>query len=63
MVGYLIILVGFGSALAYLPLQVYIIVRLRGGWRIAACLPPLMMVPVIVLTAQGSQRRAISGRS
>jgi hypothetical protein len=51
LVGGLIILVGFGAALAYLPLQVYTVVRLRGVWRLVALLPVLLMVPIISLTA------------
>ena len=50
-IGGLIVLVGFGSALAYLPLQVYTVIRMRGVWRIVAIVPFLPMVRVFALTA------------
>ncbi|HLN26419.1 MAG TPA: hypothetical protein VK395_01595 [Gemmataceae bacterium] len=49
--GGLIILIGFGSALAYIALQLYTGIRWRGGWRIVALLPLLLMIPVFVITA------------
>ncbi|HEX5472408.1 MAG TPA: hypothetical protein VFW73_11000 [Lacipirellulaceae bacterium] len=49
--GGLIILLGFGSALTYVPLQIYTGLRWRGGWRIAGLVPLLLMVPVFVITA------------
>jgi hypothetical protein len=50
-VGALIIQLGGACALAYIPLQIYLFRKWRGGWRLAACLPLLLMVPVIVATA------------
>jgi hypothetical protein len=49
--GGLIIMVGFASAVAYLPLQLYTGIRWRGVWRIVALLPILLMVPVFAYTA------------
>jgi hypothetical protein len=49
--GGLIILVGFGSAVAYLPLQLYTLIRLQGMWRTVALVPILLMLPVFVVTA------------
>ena len=49
--GAMIIQLGGASALAYIPLQIYLFRKWRGGWRLAACLPLLLMVPVIVATA------------
>jgi hypothetical protein len=48
--GGLIITVGFLSAVAYVPLQIYSGLKWRGGWRIAALLPLFLMVPVFVIT-------------
>ncbi|HLN28581.1 MAG TPA: hypothetical protein VK395_12635 [Gemmataceae bacterium] len=48
--GGLIILVGFGSALAYIPLQLYTGIRWRGAWRIVALVPLLLMIPVFAIT-------------
>src|SRR3954463_13890135 len=48
--GGVIIALGFFSAVAYLPLQIYSGLKWRGGWRIAAFLPLLLMVPVFVIT-------------
>ena len=50
LLGGLIIQIGFGSAIAYLPLQIYACPHWRGGWRIAAFVPLLLMVPVFVIT-------------
>jgi len=44
-------ILGLGSALVYLPLQVYTVVRWRGVWRLASLLPILLMVPVFAVTA------------
>src|SRR4051794_19257200 len=49
-VGGVIIGVGFVSAVAYLPLQIYSGLKWRGGWRIAALVPAFLMVPVFVVT-------------
>lgn len=51
LIGGLIIALGFSSAVAYVPLQIYTGRKWRGGWRIAAFLPLLLMVPVFVITA------------
>ncbi|HZU35877.1 MAG TPA: hypothetical protein VFA18_08215 [Gemmataceae bacterium] len=51
LLGFLIMVVGYAAALVYLPLQVYAAVRLRGGRRLAALLPLLLMVPIFALTA------------
>ena len=51
LIGGLIILVGFISAVAYVPLQIYTARKWRGGWRIAAFVPLLLMLPVCVFTA------------
>ena len=48
--GGVIIAVGFVSAVAYVPLQIYSGLKWRGTWRIAAFLPLLLMVPVFVIT-------------
>ena len=48
--GGLIIAVGFYSAVAYVPLQIYSGLKWRGGWRIVAFVPLLLMVPVFVFT-------------
>lgn len=52
LLGSLIILIGYVSALAYAPLQVYAGIRYRGVWRIAALVPICVMVPVFFFTAQ-----------
>lgn len=49
--GGLIVLVGFASAIAYVPLQVHTCRKWRGGWRVMACLPLLLMIPVLGSTA------------
>jgi len=49
--GGLIILIGFGSALAYIPLQLYAAIRWQGVWRIVALVPILLMIPIFVVTA------------
>ncbi len=51
LLGGLIISIGFSSALAYVPLQVYTAISWRGIWRIAALVPIVLMVPVFVSTA------------
>jgi hypothetical protein len=51
LVGGLIIAIGFSSAIAYLPLQVYTGISWRGMWRIMALVPILLMVPVFGFTA------------
>lgn len=51
LVGGLIIMVGFGAAVVYLPLQIFTVVRLRGVWRLVALLPVLLMVPIFAVTA------------
>jgi hypothetical protein len=33
------------------PLQIYTAIKWRGGWRIAALVPLLLMIPVFVTTA------------
>ena len=52
LLGGFIILLGFGSALAYVPLQIYAGYKWQGGWRIAALMPLLLMVPIFVVTAR-----------
>jgi hypothetical protein len=52
LIGGLMISIGFLSALAYLPLQIYTAIKWRGIARIAALVPLALMVPVIVATAQ-----------
>ncbi len=37
----------------YFVAQVYMLVRWKGGWRIAAAVPLLLMIPVFGLTAYG----------
>ena len=49
--GSLIITLGFSSAVAYLPLQVYACLALRSVWRIVAFVPLLLMVPIFGYTA------------
>lgn len=48
----------FGPALAYPFLQVLALVRTTGGVRVAAALPLLLMVPVLVWTAVAYSREA-----
>ena len=50
MFGALIIQLGGASALAYIPLQIYLLRKWAGAWRLAAALPLILMVPVIVVT-------------
>jgi hypothetical protein len=52
LLGGLMILIGFLSAFAYLPVQVYTAIKWSGIARIAALVPLALMVPVIVATAQ-----------
>jgi hypothetical protein len=51
LLGGLILVIGYVSALAYIPLQVYTGIRWRGIARIAALVPLLLMVPVFAFTA------------
>ncbi|HUG92652.1 MAG TPA: hypothetical protein VML55_17560 [Planctomycetaceae bacterium] len=51
--GFLISQIGFGSAIAYVPLQIHAIRNWRGGWRLGAFVPLLLMVPVFVITVVG----------
>ncbi len=51
LMGSLIIQIGFFSVIAYVPLQIYAGIKWSGGWRIAALVPLLLMVPVFVFTA------------
>jgi hypothetical protein len=51
MLGGLIVLIGYMSALAYIPLQLYTGIRWQGGWRIVALVPILLMVPIFAFTA------------
>jgi len=37
----------------YFVAQVYVLVRWRGGWRIAAAVPLLLMIPVFGVTTSG----------
>jgi hypothetical protein len=48
--GSLIIQLGFASAVAYVPLQIYACSNWHGGWRVAALMPLLLMVPVFIYT-------------
>jgi len=50
LLGGLIMLISYVSALAYIPLQVYTGIRWRGLWRIMALVPMLLMVPVFAFT-------------
>jgi hypothetical protein len=40
----------FGGILGYPVLQFLSIKRMRGGWRVLALLPLLLMVPVLIVT-------------
>jgi len=52
-VGALIINAGFIAAAAYIPLQVYTLVKWEGRWRRLALLPLFVMIPVIAWTVVG----------
>jgi hypothetical protein len=56
--GGLIIQLGFASAIAYVPLQVYTVRGWHAGWRIAACVPLALMVPVFAYTAYALARQS-----
>jgi hypothetical protein len=56
--GGLIIQIGFVSAIAYIPLQLYTALRYRGGWRIAAFVPIAPMVAVFAYTAYAFARQS-----
>jgi len=43
----------YGGIFGYPVLQVLAIVRLRGGWRILAFLPLVVMTPVLIVTFVG----------
>ena len=53
LLGALLVQIGFGSAVAYVPLQIRACRNWRGGWRIAALVPLLLMVPVFVSAVIG----------
>ena len=42
-------LIGYVSLFAYLPLQIYAVMRCRGVWRIASLMPILLIVPFFAL--------------
>ncbi len=48
--GAMIIQFGGAAAVAYIPLQIYLLRKWAGAWRVAAALPLFLMVPVIVAT-------------
>ena len=56
--GYVIILVGYVSALAYLPLQAYAALSMRGLSRILSIVPLLLMVPVFAITANAYHQQS-----
>jgi hypothetical protein len=52
-VGQLIINAGFISAAAYIPLQVYTLIKWEGRWRWLALVPLVVILPVIAWTMVG----------
>jgi O-antigen ligase len=46
----------YGGILGYPILQFLAIKRMRGGWRVLALLPLLIMIPVLVVTFLGLSR-------
>lgn len=56
--GGLLIPIGFWSAIAYVPLQIYTGLKWRGGWRILALAPLLIIVPILGYTAYAAARES-----
>lgn len=52
-IGGLIINVGFVAAAAYIPLQLFTLLKWAGGWRWLALAPLIVMVPVIAWSVMG----------
>ena len=56
--GALLIPIGFWSAIAYVPIQIYTGLKWRGGWRTLALLPLLIMVPILGYTVYAAARES-----
>ncbi len=51
LIGLFFVTVGPFAALAYIPLQIYTLMKWDGRWRWLALAPLLVMIPVIAVTA------------